>query len=66
VILLHRLNQSEIVLNSNLIEIIESTPDTMITLNNDRKYIVRETVAEVLDKIIAYQRKIQLPTPNEG
>ena len=64
-IILHRLNKSEIILNSNLIELIESTPDTLITLNNDRKYIVLEPATEVVEKIVEYQRRIrQLPKEN--
>ncbi|MCB1156099.1 MAG: flagellar FlbD family protein [Leptospiraceae bacterium] len=57
-ILLHRLNKTEMYLNANHIESIESTPDTTLTLSNDKKLIVRESAQEVLDKIIEYQKKV--------
>jgi len=57
-ITLHRLNNSEIVLNCNLIESIEATPDSVITLQNDKKIIVKEKVDEIIKSIIEYQRKV--------
>jgi len=53
-----RLNGSEFVVNSDLIEFIEATPDTVITLNTGKKIIVVETVDEVLREIVKYRRKI--------
>ncbi len=57
-ITLHRLNGSEFSLNDLHIETMEETPDTVITLTNERKYIVKEKIIEVNDMIIAYHRKI--------
>ena len=57
-ILLHRLNGEEFILNLNHIEIIEGRPDTTITLSNDKKMIVSESVDEVRGKIIEYQRML--------
>lgn len=54
----HRLNNSELVINCNLIETIESTPDTVITLNTDKKIIVKEKLDEVINSIIEYQQKV--------
>ncbi|AEH51839.1 flagellar FlbD family protein [Pseudothermotoga thermarum] len=45
------------VLNAEMIETIEALPDTTITLFNGRKYIVRETVEEVISKVIEYKRQ---------
>jgi flagellar protein FlbD len=56
-----RLNQSSIVLNSDLIEQIETTPDTLITLTNNQKLIVLETAAEVVERIRQYRRSILSP-----
>ena len=53
-----RLNGKNFVLNAELIEVMEETPDTVITLTTGHKYLVKESVAEVLDKIYAYKRKI--------
>jgi flagellar protein FlbD len=56
-----RLNQSSIVLNCDLIEHIESTPDTVITLVNNQKLTVLETADEILERIRAYRRSVFLP-----
>ncbi len=53
-----RLNHSEVVLNSDLIEYIENTPDTLITLAGDRKITVRETPEEVVERIRAWRRSL--------
>lgn len=55
---LHRLNQSEFFVNPSLIEIIEETPDTVITLTNEKKFIVSEKTTEIINRIIEYNRKI--------
>ncbi len=59
-ILTTRLDNSMLVLNSDLIEHIESTPDTVVTLTNGKRWVVRESVAEVVGRIIEYQRAIRL------
>lgn len=46
------------VLNAELIEMIEARPDTTITLVNGRKYIVRESIEDVIQKVLEYKRKI--------
>ena len=53
-----RLNGKNFVLNAELIEVMEETPDTVITLTTGHKYLVKESVDEVLDKLYAYKRKI--------
>ena len=55
---LTRINHSPLVLNSDLIEHIETTPDTVITLTTGQKLMVRETVDEVIEKVIAFRRAI--------
>ena len=56
-----RLNQSSIVLNCDLIEQIESTPDTVITLTNNQKLTVLETAEEIVERIRLYRRSIFPP-----
>ena len=57
-ITLHRLNGKEFTLNSELIKYVESTPDTLITLSpNDEKFMVKETVTDVINKAIEYKKK---------
>jgi flagellar protein FlbD len=55
---LTRLNNSSFVLNCDLIEIMESSPDTTITLVNGKKYVVTESIEEVVDKVIKYKGNI--------
>lgn len=57
-IVVHKMNGDEIVLNDNHIETVESRPDTVITMTNDRKYLVKESVQEVLGKIYEHQRSL--------
>jgi flagellar protein FlbD len=51
-------NDTPIVLNSDLIEFLEATPDTVISLSTGKKMIVRESVTEVIDKIVEFRRRI--------
>lgn len=53
-----KLNGEKIYVNSNLIEFIEETPDTMMTLTTGKKIILKDKVEEVIDKIIEYNQKI--------
>ncbi|MBI3967358.1 MAG: flagellar FlbD family protein [Chloroflexi bacterium] len=53
-----RLNGSELVVNAELIETIETTPDTVISLTSGKKLIVREPLDEVVERAIAYRRRI--------
>ncbi|MFW5962497.1 MAG: flagellar FlbD family protein [bacterium] len=51
-------NGKTIVINADLIASIQSTPDTIITLSNDKKILVQEDVEEVIKKCIAYKKEI--------
>jgi len=44
--------------NAELVELVESTPDTIVSLTTGKKYMVRETVDEIVDRIIQYRRQI--------
>lgn len=57
---LTKLNGEELVINANLIQYIESRPDTFITLTSDDRLIVKESVEEVVKRSIAYSRAIRL------
>ncbi len=52
---LHRLDDTRVLINVDLIEIVEETPDTVITLTNEHKYLVKEKVTEILEKIIEFK-----------
>jgi flagellar protein FlbD len=53
-----RLNQTEFILNADLIEFVEQTPDTVITMLTGRKVLVRESVEEVVRRVLAYRREV--------
>lgn len=55
---LTRLNNQQITLNSDLIKLVESKPDTLITLVNGEKLLVHEPVDEVVAKIVEFRRTI--------
>jgi flagellar protein FlbD len=55
---LTRLNGTSIVLNSDLIKTAESSPDTMLTLINGEKIIVRESREEVTERVLAYRASL--------
>ena len=57
---LTRLNDDEFVINGDLIEIVDANPDTVITLINEHKFVVREKIEEVIDKVIEYKRQAGL------
>ncbi len=50
-----RLNGQRMILNGELIELIESRPDTIVSLTTGRKYIVQETIRELLQKLFEYR-----------
>ena len=56
VITVTRLDGEELVVNAELIELIEATPDTHLTLQDGRKLIVKEAPDEVVARVIAYRR----------
>lgn len=55
-IALKRLNGQEFVLNADLIETIESTPDTIIALTTGKKLMVKNNIEDVVRKIIKYKQ----------
>jgi flagellar protein FlbD len=59
VIKLTRYNGQQFVLNADQIEMLESTPDTVIRLLNGKSVLVRESVEEVVGLAIEYQRRVQ-------
>jgi len=53
-----RLNGTPMMLNSDLIKIAESSPDTMLTLIHGEKLIVRESCSEIVDMVVAYRARL--------
>jgi len=58
---LTRLNHEPVVLNSDLIEHIEETPDTVIMLTNGEILRVRESADQVVERIVEFRRRILSP-----
>ena len=58
-----RINRVPLVLNSDLIEHVEATPDTVISLTNGQKFMVLESADEIIRRIIGFRRQILLPQP---
>jgi len=55
---LTRLNNKPFVVNSDLIKIVEQSPDTLVTLITGEKIVVLEKPHEVLDRIIEFRRAV--------
>jgi len=53
-----RLNGIPMIVNSDLIKIAESSPDTMLTLIHGEKLIIRESCAEVVAKVMEYRAQL--------
>jgi flagellar protein FlbD len=55
---LTRINHVTLVLNSDLIEHVEVTPDTVIAMMSGQKFMVLESADEVIDRVIDFRRTI--------
>jgi len=55
---LTKLNGHQVVVNSDLIEFIEETPDTVITLTTNDKLVVKERMADIVSKVVSYRRQL--------
>lgn len=63
-IVLTRYNGTELMLNENFIEIAEETPDTVVTMQNGHRYLVKESVEEIIGKSAAFRRLCAAETGN--
>jgi uncharacterized protein YlzI (FlbEa/FlbD family) len=55
---LTRLNNQSLIVNSDLIKFIEAAPDTVLTLVNGEKIIVRESGQQILEQIVEFRRRL--------
>ena len=53
-----RLHGTSVAVNCDLIERVEATPDTVLTLVDGSRYVVRESVAEIIDKIRTFRASV--------
>jgi len=69
---LTRLNNTRLALNSDLIKYVEEAPDTVITLLNGEKLVVRETTEQVIERVLGFRRSVltvsseKPPQPGSG
>lgn len=54
-----RINHTPLILNADLIEHIETTPDTVVSLTNGQKFLVLETAEELIQKVVEFRRSLQ-------
>lgn len=59
-----RLNGTPFVLNAEMIVTLDQAPDTIITLMDGKKFVVKETFEEVMDRVIEYRRLCRM-MPND-
>jgi flagellar protein FlbD len=55
---LTRLNHVPLIVNADLIEHVEVTPDTVVALTTGQKFLVLESAGEVVEKVVDYRRAI--------
>lgn len=58
-IVLEKMNREKFLVNHNQIQCIELIPECKIVMMNHDYYLVRDTVEEIIDKIAAYNAKVQ-------
>ena len=54
---LTKLNNKKVVINCDLIEYVEASPDTTITLTTGNRFVVRESINDFIDKVIEFRQK---------
>jgi flagellar protein FlbD len=55
---LTRLNGTKYILNCEIIETVEQTPDTVISTLNGKKFVVAETAEQIVEKVLEYKKNI--------
>ena len=58
-----RLNDSVFVINAEMIEFLEATPDTIITMTDGRKIVAKDSIDEIIEKVVAYKRQFLAAGP---
>lgn len=59
-----RLNNSELWVNADMIEFVEATPDTVISLISHAKLVVKESPQEIVDAVIEFRQRINAQRPH--
>jgi flagellar protein FlbD len=66
VIHLTRLNREDMIVNADLIEFIERTPDTILTLTTGKKLMVRESPDEIIELVLQFRERAGLRLAHPG
>lgn len=53
-----RLDGSQVIVNSDLIEFVEANPDTVITMTTSKKMVVRESKSELMRRVIDFRQRV--------
>ncbi len=59
-----RLNDTDLVINADLIEFVESIPDTIISLTTGKKIMVKESTDEIIERVAQFKRKSGIRVEN--
>jgi flagellar protein FlbD len=59
-----RINNSPLVINADLIEFVEITPETIICLTTGKKVMVKETSDEIIERVAEFKRKAAVRVVN--
>lgn len=54
---LTRINGTTLLVNEHYIEIAEQTPDTVVTMQNGHRYLVQESLEEIIEKSAQFRRE---------
>ena len=63
---LTRLNNTPLAVNSDLVKFVEAAPDTVITLITGEKVVVRESIQQVIERIIEFRCSVLAGLPSVG
>lgn len=61
-----KLNGETIMVNADHIETVEAHPDTTLVLHNDKRIVIKDSVAEVVRRVMEYQRSIRTGPRTDG
>ena len=65
-IFLTKLGGKQILLNEDMIESVSQNPDTIVLLANGHSYIVEETMDDIMDRVIAFNRNSRRTASRRG
>lgn len=57
-----RINDAPLVVNADLIEFVEASPETIICLTTGKKIMVKQTIDEIIDRVAEFKRKASIRT----